>query len=222
MSSGKGCGAPRAVRVSVILALASFFAFFLIFSKPASASTDNCRELRLLVFLDTSHSREETALIISEADKFLRSEVGISLNVLSFETLRLWLGFDETYLFYQVEKAARQHEEWDLAVAFSTTGSQYDYGAMDHSRRYITVHNYEWMTLAHEILHAFYRSKYHSTEGILAAYYGRDSAFLLTEDKEEILANRWQQFQMGGQNTASAALNASSLQSGQLPQQPAP
>ncbi len=161
-----------------------------------STRAGDCRELRLLVFLDNSHPRDVVTPLIEQAATFLTDQVGISLLVVDYDRLELWLGLDETYLFYQVEKAARRYTGWDLAVVFSTTGSQYDYGAMDYTRRYITIHNHDWMTLAHEVLHAFYRSRYHSTEGILAPYYGADSAYVAPADREEILANKWQRFQI--------------------------
>ena len=176
----------------------------------------DCRELRLLVFLDSSHPAERVLPIIEEASKFLSDQVGISLVAVNFDRLQLWLGPDESYLFYELENAARKHTGWDLAVCFSATGSQYDYGAMDYSRRYIIVHNYGWMTLAHEVLHAFYKSRYHSTEGILAAYYGKHSAYIAPRDKEEILANKWQEFPSATRMTG-AGVSGPHLQSGEKP-----
>ncbi len=171
------------------------------------------RTLPLCVISEGSWPREKIEATVSDASRLMTEQVGIQLKI------EKWI--DRPIPSYtQIEGlksvagiVGKSHKEYALVIGFSSRSvashaMELAFGAWlgaidDNYRKFIIIKYLDERILLHEVYHAFVMTKSHSGKGVMTGALIKIPLvpalfnlprYVSTEDRQEILRNKWRNF----------------------------
>ncbi len=154
------------------------------------------RTLRVGVFSNGTYSQEDIVQLIEKTSSVLDKQLGIRLEVVFFQPIK----WEERECNLMLDKlhgsTLNVPDNIDIAVAFASHKILRKftlwYGVIDDSYRRYIILNKSTAVFIHEIGHCFIFSHNHSSNGVMKSI--PFTTFFSPEDREEILKNKWRDF----------------------------
>jgi hypothetical protein len=172
------------------------------------------REIRVIAFMDGSHSQEQADQAIAKSNKRFMEQAGVQLKVIEWQQVK-WPFFKTWNGMLEVMEKRLKEKDFDIAIAFTSynvLGFLWSnvgfYGKMaaveDTYRRYIIIKELSSFILEHEVWHCFLFDITHTWTGLLMPFNVRllpltpavpiGGRYLTAEARKEILKNKWRDF----------------------------
>jgi hypothetical protein len=172
------------------------------------------RTLSLAIATDKSYDDKQILKCVEETSDLIEIQVGINLEVAAIMPIS-WKGkknIEDMLIFLKTTaKIWEVPFDFDVVIGFAAFREEEkdnpypDKGITDTSdaSRFIIIRTLAANALAHEIFHAVTKSPRHSRGGIMKSWFLETKAgepirdedyYLLPEDRERILENKWRKF----------------------------
>ena len=172
------------------------------------------RTLSACVISDGSWPRESIVAMVDGFSNSMAEQVGIRVRIDRWIDHRIPSFVPQEGLQNLVEIIGKEQRNYDLVIGFSSRGVVSNalelvswtawLGAIDDTyRKFIIIKQLDQRVLTHEICHAFVFDRRHSTNGVMSAAIVKFPLvpilfnfpeYVSTEDREEILQNKWRDF----------------------------
>ena len=169
------------------------------------AENEPIRTLRVLLITDNSYQKDEIEKFVSKCSSLIEMQVGIRLEIRDWYQIQ-WENERDDISKMEVRIATdtwSRRDTFDITLTFvhfvhNIAGGKLPLGATDtYFWRYIFVGELDPYILLHELFHAFLLKTTHSKDWVMRGGrppYGNEWYWLTPEDRQEVLRNKWRDF----------------------------